>query len=709
MSDHRQRDSSTATSNGKNHPLPLQSKTQYRPRFSQPPPPIPSIDKFKLNHILSHELKQESEQVVESLLKVSKNYKKDLKDEIRLKLSIEQKLQNKNIQVAKLASSINKSIDGEIKSISKQIDGVSNGHGDKNAIDSEVLPVVELAESVSQKFSGLSKKLQRIDKKINGEKGISLDKYPLLSKYFSPQVVPKEAQVQQQQRSQDETNTKATKPPVSTPNDAMTNKPQGSLNISFNLTHNDPVPNNQLLPSHSSSQPPPVPNPTSSHNPPNILIDDEEMNPEDFEAFMSETLTNYRKQQQERYKSLDVFLTPEDESLKSSSGELYNDPHFDRSLSSSFHRSEDPVSFLYVNPKIKETANGKSPAIVTQTLQTSHFKKLRISGSPITSASFLKKRDQCECHSNNKQSSEVPGIQVLRNLAGSQSPSPSFEPDDDLSDGQMLSSQSSETDSSDSSHGLAGDTDNYYTSLHESFKQKRKKKLIQRSRRLRDNYKRDYSPTPKHEPSHRILRPKASILKLPTSTNVNVLPKSVVRNKSRVSTSPCPRPSSIRSSGTGYQSDEQKSEGTLNDKSGGSSGGSSNRSSNGSSGGSSGEASNGSSNGPSNGSSNGSNGSNRPSNGYLNKFPIKEMASVKSIDDSSAQGIILGTKNDNSNGSQLSEPLTSSTNGQPHSPSCQPLNQHPNQASPTSHDESNDLNDHNQTIDSISKLKTYVT
>lgn len=531
--------------------------------------PIPPIDRFKLDHILKHELKPESDQVVDSILKVSSNYRKDLKTEIRYKLSIEQKLQNKNIDVAKLAASIDKLILHETKYINKQLNHTSGGTNSgysgsgpdrMNNLDSEVLPVLQLTDSVSAKFELLAKTLQKLDLKLNGTRSKEFEEaYPMLHSFFNPKVNAnlRHSTVSDEPESTEEptaqlnvSNGKFMDGSLSNGNldggipPSLTNtKPETHFN---QVNDHDPSSeheynnNNKMPASHDTQQ---------DYNT-NDMPDD--MNSQEFEAFMSHTLTNYRRQQQERYRTLDVFL---DSASLNSGGELYNNSYFDSSLSSSFHRSEDPVSFLYVKPELsnttKENHQGKSPAIVTQNLQTSHFKKLRISGAPITSASFKK---DCECHNDNhnhqngQMDLEVLGMQVLRNLARS-SPGIST-PDEEISEisDEAISSESSDSDSSGSTQGLASDTDSYYSSLNDSFKDKRKRQK-QRSKQLQHTYTRNYSPTPKHEPSHRILKPKGSILKF---SNQNVLPKKIIsrrprsiRSQSPASTSFTERPTPV--------------------------------------------------------------------------------------------------------------------------------------------------------------------
>lgn len=496
--------------------------------------------------------------MVESLLNVAHNYRSDLKNEIRFKLSIEQKIQNKNIEVAKLAQALERRISHETRSLSKQLD-LAN-------IDQCIGDMGDLAGDLGVQVHSLGERLRKLDRRINGENYLGGEsstrrrEYPLLHKFQSVA------------RTGSEGPSKSSGPsPKDTPNDpspSQTNGPSPNghkfnesndksvtINEDINLDEVDEVEEvieveevdeaevdeaearevdearevidamvevkgkkshgENVQNGHSGIHE----NGNGIHtNSEQGLVDTDDLDNLDFESFMSQTLSTYRQQQSERYKSMDVFL-PEAASIQS---DLYNIT-YDNSLSSSFHKSENPVSLLYVDSLAnhpKSLANyTKSPAIVTQSLQTSHFKKLRISGAPITSSV---KQSECECHKNGHPF-ELQGMKVLRDIVKTTSG------EDDISE-TLISSQSSDSDSSGSNQGLAGTTDGYYTSLNESYK---KKQRLKRGKQKPQPYTRDYSPTPKHEPSHRILKPKGSILKLAT-------PRSPTFPKSPTSKSKCP-------------------------------------------------------------------------------------------------------------------------------------------------------------------------
>lgn len=302
---------------------------------------LPKINEFKLSTILD-QFPQETTQLTNSVVKVSQNFRKDLKNEIRLKLSIQQKLQNKNIEILKDIKRLNKELDKENVSISES---------DLDGLGKEIDLVLEISSDLSRDFKRISGNLKRIGDKVGVPPPGSLDKY------FNPQKIePIQAEVV------------------------------------------EPISANEVL-APITEEPAVKEEPTSikESTPIKTQKDDieelDEMTSTDFEQFMARTLNNYRSTQNKKYTE-DIFKTIE----KVKSGDhkivkeiereldeedlqqLFNQPHFDNSLSSSFHKSQNPIDLL--------TTSLKTPPIVDRTLHTSHFKKLRIS-SPISTEENL--------------------------------------------------------------------------------------------------------------------------------------------------------------------------------------------------------------------------------------------------------------------------------------------------------------------------------
>lgn len=445
---------------------PLPNK-KYQPRFQQSIQ-LPSIKQFRLDYILNHELKNESQQVINNLLKTSSNYRNDLKNEIRLKLSIEQKLQNKNIEIAQLAGKLTKIVNNDNKSMNKVL--YANGEpsrqeSNNNLLDEEVLKIFNLSLSLSDDFARITRGLQNVQEKLGVSDVSFKDKYPLLFDYFNkPKDIPS----------------------------GEVDIGNASENI-INVSHENTDTASPVIELTNTSQ--------------QIYLD-ENMTTEDFEAFMSQTLNNYRKVQQERYGTMDIF---QDQGGLDNL-ELFNNPHFDNSLSSVFHKSENPVDLLM-------DVSVKAPATVDQTFQVSHFKKLRINGAPITpkansKTSFAK--NGLGIGTSYEENRHLPnGMDLLKSLTSTNSNGTSglalINSEDEISDA-ILSSESSDSDSSLEMSSFTGDTQEYYNLLRKDLKIKKKLKRPQ-LRSENSNYIRNTSPNPKHEPSHHTLKPKGSILK----------------------------------------------------------------------------------------------------------------------------------------------------------------------------------------------------
>lgn len=465
-----------------------------------PIPPLPPIKHFQLDYILKHEVPKESQQVVDSLLNVSSNYRKDLKKEIRLKLSIEQKLQNKNIEISKLARLLDKQLSHDSNSITKQL----NSRNDINDLDNEVLPVVELTNRVSVKFKNIAKKLQ----------GKNLDplKYPNLCSYYN-KVSNGGSSVRQVETAKKEQAPKVLgeldpKQMISEPAPKKTKDDQTATTAMIDQDRNliETLKQSQM---HGSTKVP-----KSSVVTKKLSEEPEIDDPENFEQFMSDTLYNYRKQQQRRYSNVDVFV--ENTLDKTENQNLYDGPHFDNSLASTYHKSQNPLDLLAT------LSATKSPASVSQDLQISHFKKLRINGNPITSETFGK---DCECNPNGSEHDNSHTTEPFTSDSPSESlGSPSYSTSSDV-DPIIVSSSSEESESEsddDDNDDLAATTNQYYTLLHEDYRDRKKK---QKRRNKGQGYVRKESPTPKHEPLHHKLKPKGSILKITNST-----PRVVSRN-----------------------------------------------------------------------------------------------------------------------------------------------------------------------------------
>lgn len=458
--------------------------TSY-PQFKNPE--LPAIKKFKLNYILKHELSEESNAVKQSVLEVSRRYRNDLKKEIKSKLSVEQKLQNKNIDLGKLIHSMEVSVSSHTKSI----DRVMGGNG-ANVVDDHMNRLVDVTGRVSEKVESVAGRVKAADERM--ELGL-WEKYPMLRGYFGGVEMGVEMGTPETPGSAaSPRDIISTSPIADGPDSGTSSSPIGVG--SGTVTTRSPTVTTRSPTFHQFT-------PT----------DDIEIDPTQFEHFMAKTLNSYRKLKQQKYASYDVF-EPQAQPLSLLQPETENLYHeFDRSLSSTFHHPQNPISLLYVRPKPVKSPKeslispnssriitpSKSPAIVTQSLQSSHFKKLRINGSPLTSTA--KPSVDCECNPSPAKTVLV----SLRDHAGPDTPGSSlFSSTDDEPDNEP--DLSWESTNSDSSEDAFSQTNDYYKSLnsHNSHN-KPKRKHLRRERQ--------FSPTPKHQPSHHTLKPKGSILK----------------------------------------------------------------------------------------------------------------------------------------------------------------------------------------------------
>lgn len=545
---------------------------KYKPNFPKDMPRLPSIEEFKLDRIICDDLKEESQEVVDSMIKVATSYQNDLKSEIRRKLSIEQKIQFKNIEIAKIAHSLSKNIAVRNKKLRKAIsNNGSNSNsmhnnsasllllGTESTIDDEIEILLELSAKASGKIRGLTQRLSKIDHKVNRMKTDEIlgqpnsrrkQEYPYIHKMLSQKGRKSEI--------------KPASPVNKVSDEALTERdPMSEPNV-----------NRKNLPLLQDIKDKPV----IQQTPP--IVEEEDMDAEQFELFMSSSINKYRDLQLNKYNDVDIF-TKQEFNKNSELNDIFfdeneiNDSTSGQSTSLSTFKPGNPLSLLYssiiedpisndrrlsVRPSLSNMAiNVKSPATVKSTLQTSHFKKLRINGSPITSETFQKMKEKPTCECNNHEdddhlshfSDHSEDSMAKRALTDSLVALESFhmssddtsglntDPEDnDIESEPNMTSESSDLDSmsSESSDNKTNTyADQYYTLLKADLKKKKKKKRLhlertQQIHKRRIYQRKDISPTPKHKPSHHSLKPKRSILKLPPmkiqpNSNVPPFPK----------------------------------------------------------------------------------------------------------------------------------------------------------------------------------------
>lgn len=429
--------------------------SKYAPIVDPNLPQIPPIADFKLHNIVQGHNQDETAQVVDSVLNVTRNFQRDLRDEIRKKLSIEQRIQYKNIELTKLVQAVKKASLAELQRNFEAIDTLK--------MQQEVELLVTSALETSQKARSLISTVKTLQSK-SSKYSVSENKYPNLHRLLNSetkqtQILTNNKRSDNQQESQD--------------------KPIGNETREFPLPeanqNNGPIPRDSPSPSPS------------------------DMSAELFEQFLSLSIAKYRERQRNRQKANELINNELDE---------LNNVREASSL------SINPVKLLYSS--ILETDSGnttfgiKSAATSALTFQTSHFKKLRINGSPITSATYknMTVKPKCDCES----SDESPAKAALESLSISDADA-GHSVEYTSSDVVSESSDDVSLSSDDFASPTTMNTNQYYLNLKSDLRRKRSKQSLRNRASTRSFIRESTSPTPRHKPSHRTLKPKNSILK----------------------------------------------------------------------------------------------------------------------------------------------------------------------------------------------------
>ncbi|CAK7895176.1 hypothetical protein CAAN1_05S02036 [[Candida] anglica] len=486
----------------------------YRMEWTQRSCELPSIESFQLSTILDNVLKDESNETVEAMKAVASNYKKDLKSEIRRNLSGEQKIQHKNIKVGKLAQQINKKVSRRNRHLQRALIG---GTSNSSELDKELTELLRLSSECSTLVHTLGPRLVAIDQKL-GENSIT--KYKWMNKLWGDS----------NNDNQDNNNNNNKDPIEMYDVDETVSEVNGS-HSQIKIQQNIRDPGKQNGKRNGRVIRPPHGDHDAEVNGDSPV----EFNEQSFEQFMSSSISKYREKQSKREDKTFFGSQLQDIQLPDEFAE-----HTPKLLKNqrSFH---SPLSSVNLS--------AKSPATVSQTLQSSHFKKLRINGSPITSSTYSKMKNIPACDCGN------PHEEGTNNADPDQDPSPTLKDSlmelstlilqgndvyDNTSsglntssedDGGYLSSDSSDEESHSDNDGttVTDRTNMYYLSFKSELKSKRhkrkSKKDSSKSKNNNSQYKPENSPTPKHRPSHYTLKPKKSILKFSTNQDsINRVP-----------------------------------------------------------------------------------------------------------------------------------------------------------------------------------------
>lgn len=593
----------------------LSSSRNYRPQYGAKKFELPAIESFTLEHILNVTLKEESQLVVDLILNVTSKYQDDLRLEIKRKLSTEQKIQFKNIEIAKKAHSINKSLENKQRTLKRAISETCG-----ESIDVSINELLNTTIIASDKCRSIMEKLARIDQLVNDSQNtlqnpnsLNREAYPNLYKLFHPQLhepepsnvnrdsedgdlqvrnlqdITEQAIKEKQHKESviniqtDDHNDENTRSPIANgsiqitssrdkmnidkhePRMDASNVQSGNvefiaiskeshirtdINCSSTKLNEDNSPTLPRTPQNCQAER--ISSTQSLYRTPELKLRQDVTpgfecppNEEEFELYISESIAKYR---QLRYKSYDDTDPFKDTNLFELS---VHDKNSRKPISNSM-TTNNPINLLYSsllsNPKYIDASpiNGinpfssmlsiKSNPTIKLTLQTSHHKKLRINGAPITSESKVatfsnicdsKPHDSdynaAESLAKRSLSGNLEGVKINSDEELWSSGVNTETEDDDIQysiDNVIESSSSSDEDATqddtstnvrsrkDISSNLSEDQKLRIAEIQKKKKHKRKKRLKQ-LKKIKES-----SPSPKFKPSHHTLKPKRSILKV---------------------------------------------------------------------------------------------------------------------------------------------------------------------------------------------------
>lgn len=559
--------------------LPHEKKApaKYRPEFVNPLL-LPAIEDFGLSNILSRVLPEESAAVATSLLKVNSNYQHDLKNEIRKALSIEQKIQFKNIHAAKLAQSISKQVQKRKKRLDRFL---PTGPGPDN-METEVRRLLDLAAETSLALNSLTHRLGELDRRAGGK--LDAARFPKLARLMETinhsstglSVISLddirgqahagngEREGHSKHQEQDDHTEQATETDLELRYRRLKNGElngelnggvrNGALNGELNghNGHNGNGPRDDMMdlaedtfePTLTAEKIVPdvsvvhdgVPNGVGALHTSRLVNDedDAEMDEAAFELLVDSNIAKYRQKKEGKYQSFvhPRILRPKPNNplkLLYSSSSLANS---DMLKSIAAPEETDPLHSPFITTKSKST--------VVETQLLSLHKKLRINALPVQSTKT------CECAEESSANVLPASLEHDRK--------PTSNEEDDLWSSSGLQTETEEpeselliwsssdvgtdssSDSADNASGATSDTDRYYLQLRHDLNKKRKRHRRRNKTKL--VFRSESSPNPKHQPLHRTLKPKQSILKMAKTNEVKCptpLPDRIIETPYRAS------------------------------------------------------------------------------------------------------------------------------------------------------------------------------
>lgn len=460
----------------------------YRPKFELCTP-LPSIDEFRLSTMLDGAMKEEAAAVSQALLSTNTNFQNDLRHEIRQCLTIEQKIQHKNIRLAKQARRIHQNIDGTTRKLAARPKGQAKG-----SLGSEITKLLDVSARASLSMKFLATRLATLDKRNGGSGVPDTTKYPRLAGILRHSSISVS-----QRKSVEETNNGYIRHSGST---------SGSASDSSSIEENiadwagpDAVPSLPVFGGSVEENGSTSSKSLSTSFQSALESESEELDPQAFEHLIDSSISKYRVQQEAKKQNLELLTLKDTQS----------------------RRSRNPIRLLSLTPmKPHLPAEALKLPFVTSKLnatvvETPHFslhKKLRIASFP------TKNGGACACHPEDSPAKQALAATLFKQ--GNGTPSESDADDfwtssglhtetDDNDELELNSSNSSDPDSSSSSDvGSSKQANGLYALLRKELQMKKRRSRRNRPPRAREST----SPTPKHHPSHRTLKPKQLILKI---------------------------------------------------------------------------------------------------------------------------------------------------------------------------------------------------
>lgn len=471
-----------------------------------------------------------------ALLNVAERHQNDLKLEIRRLLTVEQKIQYLNIDVAKRAHLLRRKVGGQKRRLERALELPNNGK--EGTLYLEISQVMSLVSETSARTQALAQKVLEYERSNHGPiSGPDPRKYPRLAKLFgtdtdSLDVNSTGSIVVEGYIDDEDDGSESVELNGEDEMRALLSREAQNEESTCSRNNDNELPSSRESPSEANADKADKADNSEEHREPTP----EEMSPEMFEQLIDLNISKYRLKRRSKYKELNLF-PPELSSKPSCARKSKSNPL--RLLYSSLALANSDMlksNVVDVETLKSPFVNSKSVATVLPTPQTSLHKKLRIRVQPLR---YNKQNEDCACseaaeeETGQNEADSSPAREALTRtlyhfLGADVDEEADRELDDELWSSSGIHSES-EDDSDSSSNSSSNDdevidplqedeldpTSEAYQSIRKDLLRLRRKK----GKKMNEQVLREFSPTPKHQPSHRTLKPKGSILKMSASSS----------------------------------------------------------------------------------------------------------------------------------------------------------------------------------------------